>query len=150
MEEKYIKKDFLTQKEKDFYNFLIQFESKYNIRIIPQVNLGTIVEKEKNINNGYRNELFKNIDFGVFDNEFNLLFLVEFNDKSHNREDRKERDNKVKKICSQVAIKLIPIKYSDFDNEKELLTKKIIANIQVEKEKLESNIKKMNNYPSQI
>lgn len=136
MKSKYYRKDFLTKTEKEFYNFLIQIESEKNVKIIPQINLGTIIEKRKSKLDKYRNELFKNIDFGIFDNEFNLLFLIEFNDKSHNKPDRKERDNKVKKICKITGIKLIPIWYSEYAEEKELIRKKILANIQIEKEKI--------------
>lgn len=37
--------------------------------IIPQVNLATIINKKNKV---FCTELFRNIDFGIFDNKFNI------------------------------------------------------------------------------
>ena len=67
----YRKRKFLTISEIDFYNTLTELNNEYIV--VPQVNLGTIVEK---VDSKYRSELFKNIDFGVFTPEFELLLLI--------------------------------------------------------------------------
>lgn len=69
----------MTNAEKDFYQKLKPLEKKY--KIIPQVNLGAIIEKKSSIK--YRNELFRNIDYGIFTKDFKLLLLIELNDSSH-------------------------------------------------------------------
>ena len=69
-----------------------------------QVNLATIIDKNAG---GYRNELFRNVDFGVFDASGNILILIELNDSSHNSGRRRYRDYKVREICEEAGIPLI-------------------------------------------
>lgn len=116
----YEKKPFMTDYEMVFYSNLRELEPEY--KVIPQVNLATIVRK---INKGYINELFKNIDFAVFDSECkNLLLLIELNDSTHNKSNRKDRDLRVKRICNDANIKLITF-YTKYPNEKEYVLNRI-------------------------
>ena len=127
----YSKKEFLTKTEYDFYLKLLALEPDY--RIIPQVNLATIIKKN---NGGYINELFKNIDFAIFDKDLKeVLLLIELNDFSHNKANRKDRDLRVKKICNDSGIKLITF-YATYPNEKQYVVNRIkneINNINTEK-----------------
>lgn len=61
----YIKRNFMTSTEMIFYNKIKELNDEYIV--IPQINLGTIIEKKTK---GYRNELFKNIDFAIFSKDF--------------------------------------------------------------------------------
>lgn len=89
----YERKEFMSTYELLFYEKIKDLENEY--KIVPQVNLATIVKK---INRGYINELFKNIDFAIFDKDYkNVLLLIEINDSTHNKINRKDRDLKVKK-----------------------------------------------------
>lgn len=116
----YAKKEFMTKYELDFYKKIKELDNEYNI--IPQINLATIVKK---INKGYINELFKNIDFAIFDKEFNnVLLLIELNDNTHNKLNRKDRDLKVKKICNDANINLITF-YTKYPNEKDYVLNRI-------------------------
>lgn len=109
----YNKKVFLTSNEYSFYTKMISLENELHIHIVPQVNLGTIIDKSY----GYRNELNRNIDFGIFDSTYkNILLLIELNDNSHNNQNRKTRDKKVKEICKEAGIKLITF-YTSKPNE---------------------------------
>lgn len=54
----------------------------------------------------YRLELFRVIDFGIFDQEYKLCVLVEINDPSHETPER-ERDKKVVEICKEAGIPLV-------------------------------------------
>lgn len=54
----------------------------------------------------YRLELFRVIDFGIFDQECKLCVLVEINDPSHETPERK-RDKKVVEICKEAGIPLV-------------------------------------------
>ncbi|MBE6916660.1 MAG: DUF2726 domain-containing protein [Ruminococcaceae bacterium] len=65
----------------------------------------SIIDKESQ--SKYRNELFRNIDFGIFDSNYSLKLLIEINDESHMRADRSARDSKVKTICDEAGIPLI-------------------------------------------
>lgn len=53
----------MTDYEYKFYLILKELE-KYNYKVIPQVNLATIVEKVNN--KKYYTELFRNIDFVIY------------------------------------------------------------------------------------
>lgn len=109
----YESKCFMTANEKNFYNKLSKLEEKY--KIVPQINLASIINKK---NSKYRTELFRNIDFAIFDRNYdNLLLLIELNDYSHKSRYRHYRDFKVKKICAQVGIKLIVFYTSKPNNQ---------------------------------
>lgn len=120
----YYQKNFMTGCELDFYDKIKELEVDY--KIVPQINLATIIQKR---NKGYINELFKNIDFAIFTNDYRqLLLLIELNDKSHNKKNRKNRDLKVKKICNEVDIKLITF-YTQYPNTKDYVINRIKSEI---------------------
>lgn len=110
-------KNIMTNYEKYFYDVLVELEDELGIKIHPQVNLATILKKENN--NYYINELFKNIDFGIFSKDYNKLYLlIEINDNTHNSKKRKNRDEKVDQILGNAGIKLIKF-YSKYPNKKD-------------------------------
>lgn len=121
----YIQKEIMTNCELSFYYKIMDLEEKYNI--IPQLNLGTIIKKISNVS--FRNELFRNIDFAIFSKDYSkLLLLIELNDKTHNQEERKKRDESVKKICDSAKIKIITF-YTKYSNEKEYVINRILREI---------------------
>ena len=123
----YKKKNFLTCTEKKFLSVLHELK-KYDLIIIPQVNLATIIQKTGEFK--YQNELYRNIDFGIFDKNYNILLLIELNDISHQQYKRRERDMKVKEIVKQADIKLINF-YTDKPNKPEYVTKRIINELAI-------------------
>jgi len=99
----YHAKDMLTECEKHFLSRLNKiFKEKYIIQ--PQIPLRMIIDKD---GNSFAGELNRYIDFGIFNQNYNLLVLIELNDKSHKTKDRYERDLKVQDICKQANIPLI-------------------------------------------
>ena len=127
------RKKFMTYNERIFYNKLIELEEEYNLKIQPQINLATIIKKKNN--NYYKrvNELFRNIDFGIFSKNYNdLLLLIELNDKSHNKKERKLRDEKVKDIVKEAGIKLITF-YTNFPNKEEYIKNRILKEINIQR-----------------
>lgn len=129
----YISKPIMTDYEYKFYQMIKALENKYII--IPQLNLASVVKKINN--NRYYNELFRNIDFAIFSKDFKkLLLLIEINDQSHNNQNRKDRDLKVKKICNDINVKLITF-YTKYPNEKNYVINRITKEIEENnKEKL--------------
>lgn len=98
-----VKDSLLTDTEKEYYRaFLEIFGDRYVV--LPQINLASVINKDSQ---GFRSELFRNIDFGVFDHDYTPLVLIEINDRSHLREDRKKRDVNVKRICKKARIPLV-------------------------------------------
>ena len=98
------KETFMTECEKEFFAVFTEIVvDKYIIQ--PQINLASVVNKDTY--SKHRNELFRNIDFGVFDKDYKLRFLIEINDKTHEQKDRQERDKSVKNICNEAGIPLV-------------------------------------------
>ncbi len=116
----YFRKNIMTASEFAFFKKIQDLETKYII--IPQVNLASIIAKPKS---KYHNELFRNIDFGIFSKEYELLLLIELNDASHNQIKRKDRDLKVKKILNECNIPLLTF-YTFYPNEKSYVLNRII------------------------
>lgn len=130
----YNEKIIMTDCEKEFYNTLLKLGDNY--KIVPQVNLASIISKDTvsicEDADIYHNELFRNIDFGIFNKDYSdLLLLIELNDSSHNSPDRIKRDERVNNICSIAGINLLTfytnIKYTD----EELINKILDAMIVV-------------------
>lgn len=119
----YCIKSFMSEYEYRFYHILFELESELNIKIHPQLNLASIVDKKEN--ERYRNELFRNIDFAIFDNQYKkLLLLIELNDSTHNTTKRRDRDNKVRTICDSAEITLLTF-YTKYPNEKEYVKSRV-------------------------
>ena len=130
----YSKKSLITNFEKYFYDAMVDLEKELNIKILPQVNLGSIINK--NTNNYYRNELFRNIDFGIFTSDYKeILLLIEINDKTHNNKKRIKRDKKVDYITANAGIRLIKF-YSNYDNKREYIKERVKNEILKERDKL--------------
>lgn len=123
----YKKKNIMTDYEYKFYLILKELE-KYNYKVIPQVNLATIVEKVNN--KKYYTELFRNIDFVIFNEDLtDALLLIEVNDATtHNTKKRKSRDIKVKSICANAGLNLITF-YTKYANEKSYVLNRVLASI---------------------
>lgn len=121
---KYQSKQLMSEYEKYFYEILSKnFAQDYII--MPQVNLASIIEKIKDFPKQYQNELYRNIDFGIFDKTtMKPLLLIEINDKTHNQPDRIKRDLKVKEICNQANIKLITF-YTKYENKPNYIVSRI-------------------------
>ncbi len=120
----YVTKKFLSANELSFYRKLKPLENKGYV-IVPQVNLASIIEKR---NARYHAELFRNIDFGIFNNDFELLLLIELNDQSHQKIERRDRDLKVKKILMDCNIPLMTF-YSSYPNENDYVLNRVLTAI---------------------
>ena len=80
----YVPKRFLSNNEYNFLNKFIDLENELHINIVPQVNLASIIDKVSD--SRFHNELFRNIDFGIFNADYSkLLLLIELNDESKQR-----------------------------------------------------------------
>lgn len=128
-EQKYhIKSKTITDNEKYFLDIIKKhFGKDYEIR--PQVPLSSIIEKEKDFEKQYQNELYRIIDIGIFNKETSYpLLLIEINDSTHKRKDRQNRDAKVKNICEQAGIKLIAF-WTEYSNTEEYIFNRVNTNL---------------------
>lgn len=102
---KYIKKQsYLTATEVKYFQALSGIIGDRYL-IYPQVNLASVIEKQGDVN--FKTELFRNVDFGVFNYDFSPVLLIEINDNTHFRADRRERDEKVLAICKSAKLPLV-------------------------------------------
>ena len=99
----YLKDTLVTSSEMQYFRILDAYFGK-DYRILPQVNLASIIDKE---GGGFRTELFRNVDFGIFDYDFRPILLIEINDNSHFRKDRIERDEAVALILKKAHVPLV-------------------------------------------
>ena len=100
----YRPKQLMTHIEKQFYRAICD-NIDNSLIVLPQVNLATIIEKVGN--HRWQNELYRNIDFAVFDADYNAKLLIEINDATHNQKDRQERDMKVAAIAASANIPIV-------------------------------------------
>lgn len=111
----YKKKLLLTKNEWNFYKGILEICSEKNLHIIAKVRLADLVEIEKGLDKKQWQKYFnkiknKHIDFVLCNPEnLKVIALVELDDKSHNRNDRIERDNFISKLCVKVGYKLIRV-----------------------------------------
>lgn len=124
----YKKKRLLTNTELIFYNYLKKLEPEYII--LPQINLASIIRKD-NIDEPYQTELFRNIDFCIFNEKYEVLLAIEINDNSHKLYRRKIRDDKVRKILRSCNIDLLTYNVNYPNTEESVIerTKATLQNI---------------------
>ena len=121
----YKEKPLMTEPEKNFFLKLKNLEPQY--KIIPQINLSTIIEKISN--ERYRTELFRNIDYAIFTSDLSkVLLLIELNDSTHKEYQRKKRDIKVHQICKDANIPLMTF-YTNYPNETQYVLNRILSEI---------------------
>ena len=110
----YLKDSLLTPTEISYYNIINGYFGN-DYLILPQINLASVIDKQ---GGGFRNELFRNVDIGIFDHNFRPILLIEINDNTHLKKDRQERDKKVNDICKKARIPLVTFWTKDgFDRE---------------------------------
>ncbi|MCQ2441149.1 MAG: DUF2726 domain-containing protein [Clostridia bacterium] len=131
-----IKKDFISKAEQGFFN-AIKEAIPEGYFVFPQINLATIVERTDN--QRFHNELFRNIDFLVTDNQYIPKIAIEINDQTHLTNDRHERDEKVQKILEEAGIPLLKL-WTSYGVKPDYIKEKIT-------EMLNSPISRKHNFP---
>ena len=138
----YEAKPLMTLYERKIYNILLKLGDNY--KIIPQINLASIIRKKNN--NHYYSDLFRNIDFAIFDKDCsNLLMLIEIDDSTHNSYKRRQRDEKVNNICHDVGIKILHF-YTSYPNEEGYVLNRILKNLNNNIDNKVSNTEENNTY----
>ncbi|MBQ8576264.1 MAG: DUF2726 domain-containing protein [Clostridia bacterium] len=99
-----LKSSLLSPIEKEYFR-CIKSALPEGYSVYPQINLASIINRTDI--HSFQNELFRNIDFGVFDKDFAPVFLIEIQDKTHLNAERKNRDSKIKKICEEAGITIV-------------------------------------------
>ena len=121
-----VKESFMTAPERELYARLQRLVGG-DFDIFPQVALASLIDK---VNFGsYRNELFRIVDFALCD-RFNLkpVLIIELNDASHKRDDRKLRDEKVRCIAARAGLNVLTLELDNMPDDR-TLRKKIFTEI---------------------
>ncbi len=95
-----------------------------NYRLVPQANLASFIDRTDSAK--YRNELYRNVDFLIVDSAYCPKAVIEINDSTHNDPNRRERDKKVKNICEEAGITVIPL-WTSYGINTEYIQKKVIS-----------------------
>lgn len=102
------KRSIMTAPEVQLYRVLCSSLDLRKCMVLPQVALLSVIDKISG--GGYRSELFRIADFCIVDsNSFMPLLVIELNDASHSRDDRKLRDEKVAAICADAHLPLFTV-----------------------------------------
>ncbi len=120
-EKHYQAKSLLTPTERKYFE-AIKLATPNNYIVYPQINLATIIDRVDE--HKYQNELYRNIDFAIFDTFNRPVLLIEINDNTHKEPTRIERDRKVKEICKKANIPLITF-WTSYGINQEYIKKQI-------------------------
>lgn len=116
-----LKKSLITPSEMKFFTAIKNIVGK-DLIVQPQVNLASIITKSSDAK--YHNELFRNVDFGIFDTDYRPIALIEINDPTHYQVDRRKRDHKVQHICEIAQIPLITL-WTEYGINEEYIRKRL-------------------------
>lgn len=125
----YRKKYLLTKNELKFYKCLKIIADELNLCVLSKIRLADLIEIYGHKNNSEYFKYFgkikaKHIDFALAKKEnLEIILLIELDDFSHNRQDRKSRDEFINEVCKQCNYKILHTQ----DNI--LLKEKIISKI---------------------
>ena len=107
----YHKTYLLTKNEWFFYKNLKTIVDKYNLNIIAKIRFADLVEVNSGIykfNKYFSKIKSKHIDFALVNpNNMEVKYLIELDDKSHDKPDRIQRDLFVDRVCEVAGYKLI-------------------------------------------
>lgn len=106
------KEHFMSLSEQEFYLKLFNATGE-QYYIFPQVPLSSVVEKISN--ERWQSELYRTCDFGLFDKDFGIVALIEYNDQTHYLPERVKRDKTVQSICAEAGIPLVTFWTHDRD-----------------------------------
>ena len=110
----YQAKYLLTKNEWIQYKRLREIADAKGYVICPKVRLLDIIEPRKN-HEKYKTLLYKtqakHVDFLICDKDMHIKVIIELDDSSHDKKDRKERDQFVDLILQSVGYKIIHTQY---------------------------------------
>lgn len=139
-EEKYpytLNNPIMSVKEKSFYKAVKPIANELGLTVFCKIRLADLLNVPNNISK--RQTWFnyikaKHADFVLVDNDMNIKVIIEVDDKTHAREDRKQRDNFVDKAFAQLGLEVLHI-YSWGNNYGGVDLKATIVNALKPKEK---------------
>jgi Protein of unknown function (DUF2726) len=118
----------LTSAEQAFYKTLREIVGDF--LILPKVRLADLIDaddRHKYWQANFNRVKSKHIDFVLCDSKTKPLIAIELDDPSHEREDRRNRDNDVDRLFAAVSFPLLRVRvqerYEPGELSRQLLTK---------------------------
>ena len=96
----------ISKSEQVFYHAIL-VSLPEGFYVFPQINLASFIERTDDAR--FHNELFRNVDFLITDKTYCPKMVIEINDQTHYSYDRKERDEKVQRICEEAGIPILKL-----------------------------------------
>lgn len=106
-------KSIFSPKEWYFYRDVLPIAKKLGLTVFTKMRLADLLyipEGTKDYMKWFNRIKAKHIDFIFVDSEMTIKLLVEIDDPTHNRADRKERDEEVDEIFRQQGIKVLHLR----------------------------------------
>lgn len=100
------RKTIISKSERAYFDVL-KSSVPEGYHVFPQINLASFIKRTDD--SRFHNELFRNVDFLITNEEFQPRIVVEINDQTHLNNDRKERDKKVQSICEEAGIPVLKL-----------------------------------------
>lgn len=121
---KYTRKDFLISRpEHEFFDILVDILGN-QYHVFTQVHLPTILEhkiKGQTWKAAFSHINGKSVDFVICDKKYiKPLLAIELDDKSHEREDRIERDSEVERMLQEAGMPLVRFGNNGLFNKEEI------------------------------
>ncbi|MBQ7102291.1 MAG: DUF2726 domain-containing protein [Clostridia bacterium] len=101
-----LKSSLISKNEQLFYDTIKEVIPD-GFFVFPQINLASFINRTDDAR--FHNELFRNVDFLITNEKYQPLIVIEINDQTHLNADRKERDEKIQKICQEAGIPIIKL-----------------------------------------
>jgi len=115
----------LTERENNFFRILRPVADKYNLYIAVKPRMADFIDNLGSKYSFYRISQ-KHVDFLLCDNDMKPIMALELDDSTHEREDRKERDEFVSKVYKEIGLKLVQIlEYNDVILDRHLMLAKM-------------------------
>lgn len=120
----YRKKYLLTKNEYSFYQKIKPIIQEKNLRVLCKIRLADLVEPEPNKNQkewyaAFNRIKSKHIDFAIATENMKVIVLVELQDNTHQKSERKERDEFVNTTVTSAGYALLSV-YNNADGLKQL------------------------------
>ena len=106
----YVAAPLLTQNEKNAFRILLSFCKEHELLVFTKVRLIDLAQPKKGAADyaTLRNKVIqKHVDFVICDADINVKLIIELDDSSHSRPDRRERDQLVDEVLQRAGYKVI-------------------------------------------
>lgn len=122
----YRKKYLLTKNEYSFYQKIKPIIQEKNLRVLCKIRLADLIEPEPNKNQkewyaAFNRIKSKHIDFAIATDDMKVIALIELQDGTHQKSDRKERDEFLNDAVTGAGYVLLPV-YNNADGIKQIET----------------------------